>query len=320
MKLSYADVRRYDADPRTYAAPVQQLPVEGIRAPALPRSIDPAHANCDVPPGQPVNGDTTYLTVVDRKSQWQHRELDSSVYAEFGSAVTVEGMGFISQNRGGGFTLDPGHPNVLSRAASARSTPIIPAFMERGCARHIGFGIMGAANLAPLAHAQFVANFVDYGMNLQWRLWKPRVSGKKTSSGCDVSIESRVPSSTPTSNFQERGHQIAIRRPYTQEMGRPARLSCTIRKLRPTTRRPIRAPMKLGCARTAYVGTPGEWLPDLVQLHRDSSSPSGPIGVPATKNRSISRMEQAALDEERVHLFQHLVGRRNFGREARITA
>jgi gamma-glutamyltranspeptidase/glutathione hydrolase len=212
MKLAYADVRRYDADPRTYAAPVQQLLSKEYARQRF-SLIDPAHANCDVPPGQPVNGDTTYLTVVDRNgniASWIQ-----SVYAEFGSAVTVEGMGFILQNRGGGFTLDPGHPNVLAGGKRPFHT-IIPAFMERG-ARHIGFGIMGAAN-QPLAHAQFVANFVDYGMNLQAALEAPRF-GKKTSSGCVVSIESRVPSST-LQQLSERGHQIAIRRPYTQEMGR----------------------------------------------------------------------------------------------------
>jgi gamma-glutamyltranspeptidase/glutathione hydrolase len=212
MKLAYADVRRYDADPRTYDAPVKQLLSKEYARQRF-SLIDPARANCDVPPGQPVNGDTIYLTVVDRNgniASWIQ-----SVYAEFGSAVTVEGMGFILQNRGGGFTLDPGHPNVLAPGKRPFHT-IIPAFMERGT-RHIGFGIMGAAN-QPLAHAQFVSNIVDYGMNVQAALEAPRFT-KKTASGCDVSIESRVPSRT-LQQLSERGHQIAIRRPYTQEMGR----------------------------------------------------------------------------------------------------
>jgi gamma-glutamyltranspeptidase/glutathione hydrolase len=88
--------------------------------------------------------------------------------------------------------------------------------MERGD-RHIGFGIMGGAN-QPLAHAQFVSNFVDYKMNLQEALEAPRFT-KRNSTGCDVSIESRVPAKT-LQQLSERGHQIAIRREYTQEMGR----------------------------------------------------------------------------------------------------
>jgi gamma-glutamyltranspeptidase / glutathione hydrolase len=212
MKLAYADVRRYAADPRSYDAPVKELLSKEYARQRF-ALIGPAHANCDVPAGQPVGGDTTYLTVVDRDgniASWIQ-----SVYAEFGSAVTVEGMGFVLQNRGGGFTLDPGHPNVLAGGKRPFHT-IIPALMERG-SRHIGFGIMGGAN-QPLAHAQFVSNIVDYGMNVQAALEAPRFT-KKTASGCDVSIESRVPART-LQQLSERGHQIAIRREYTQEMGR----------------------------------------------------------------------------------------------------
>lgn len=212
MKLAYADVRRYDADPHTYNAPVAQL-LSKAYARKRAALIDPQHANCDVPPGQPAGSDTTYLTVVDKDgniASWIQ-----SVYSDFGSGVTVDGMGFVLQNRGGGFTLQAGHPNVLAGGKRPFHT-IIPAFMERGDV-HIGFGIMGGAN-QPLAHAQFVSNIVDYGMNLQAALEAPRFT-KRTSTGCDVSIELRVPAAT-LQQLSERGHQIAIRREYTQEMGR----------------------------------------------------------------------------------------------------
>jgi gamma-glutamyltranspeptidase / glutathione hydrolase len=212
MKLAYADVHRYDADPRTYQAPVKEL-LSKQYAHKRATLIDPAKANCEVPAGQPVKGDTTYLTVVDRNgniASWIQ-----SVYSEFASGITVEGMGFLLQNRGAGFTLEAGHPNVLAGGKRPFHT-IIPAFMERGT-KHIGFGIMGGAN-QPLAHAQFVSNIVDYGMNLQAALEAPRFT-KRNSTGCDVSIESRVPLRT-LQQLSERGHQIAIRREYTQEMGR----------------------------------------------------------------------------------------------------
>ena len=167
MKLAYADVRRYDADPRTYDVPVAQL-LSKEYARKRAALIDPNQAHCDVPAGQPVGSDTTYLTVVDKDgniASWIQ-----SVYAEFGSGVTVEGMGFLLQNRGGGFTLEPKHPNVLAGGKRPFHT-IIPAFMERGDV-HIGFGIMGGFN-QPLAHAQFVSNLVDYNMNLQAALEVP---------------------------------------------------------------------------------------------------------------------------------------------------
>jgi gamma-glutamyltranspeptidase/glutathione hydrolase len=212
MKLAYADVRRYNADPRFYRSPVDEL-LSKEYARARAKRIDPAKANGDVPAGHTIAGDTTYLTVVDRDGDivsWIQ-----SIYTGFASAVTVEGMGFLLQNRGGGFTLDPTHPNVLAGGKRPFHT-IIPGFMERGD-RHIGFGIMGGPN-QPLAHAQFVSNFVDYGMNLQAAMEAPRFT-KYTASGCDVAIESRVPVET-LRELSARGHEILVRREYTQEMGR----------------------------------------------------------------------------------------------------
>jgi gamma-glutamyltranspeptidase/glutathione hydrolase len=88
--------------------------------------------------------------------------------------------------------------------------------MERGDL-HMGFGIMGGAN-QPLAHAQFVSNFVDYGMNIQQAMEAPRFF-KAGCSGCDVAIESRVPDAT-LRRLGEMGHSITVRPEYSQEMGR----------------------------------------------------------------------------------------------------
>ena len=212
MKLSYSDVRRYAADPRDYQAPIAGL-LSKEYAKQRAAQIDPLHANGAVPAGQPSGSDTTYLTIVDRDgniASWIE-----SVYSEFGSGITCEGMGFIMQNRGGGFTLEKGHPNILAGGKRPFHT-IIPAFMERGD-QHIGFGIMGGAN-QPLAHAQFVSNLVDYGMNIQAALEAPRFT-KRSAEGNDVAIEARV-GATTLQQLSERGHEIQIRREYTQEMGR----------------------------------------------------------------------------------------------------
>src|ERR1051326_2101795 len=212
MKLSYADLLRYDADPRFSDVPVAAL-LSKNHARSRAALIDPKQANCNVEPGRPVAGDTTYLTVVDAEgniASWIQ-----SVADNFGSGVTVEGMGFLLHNRGWGFPLEPGHPDILAGGKRPFHT-IIPGFMERGD-EHIGFGIMGGAN-QPLAHAQFVSNLVDYGMNVQAALEAPRFT-KKTPTGCDVLIEDRVPLPT-LQQPSERGHEIRIRRAYTQEMGR----------------------------------------------------------------------------------------------------
>jgi gamma-glutamyltranspeptidase / glutathione hydrolase len=212
MKLAYADVRRYNADPHSADIPVAQL-LSKDYAKKRADLIDPKKALCDVPNGDPIGSNTTYLTVVDKDgniASWIE-----SVYSEFGSGLTAEGMGFIMQNRGALFTLDSKSPNVLAGGKRPFHT-IIPAFMERGD-EHIGFGIMGGAN-QPLAHAQFASNVIDYGMNIQAALEAPRFT-KLNAAGCDVSIEARVPAAT-LQQLSERGHEIRIRREYTQEMGR----------------------------------------------------------------------------------------------------
>ena len=58
----------------------------------------------------------------------------------------------------------------------------------------IAFGIMGGWNQSQ-AHAQFVSNIVDFGMNMQAALDMPRFS-KVTFEGCDVNLESRIPEAT----------------------------------------------------------------------------------------------------------------------------
>ena len=212
MKLAYSDLHRYNADPRSHDVPVAAL-LSKDYARKRAALIDPNKANCGVTAGQPIGSDTTYLTVADREGNivsWIQ-----SIYSQFGSGVAVKGMGFELHNRGAGFTLDPASPNVLAGGKRPFHT-IIPAFLERGDV-HIGFGIMGGAN-QPLAHAQFVSNLVDYGMNIQQALESPRFT-KNSAAGCELSIEGRVPASA-LAELSKLGHKPTVRREYTQEMGR----------------------------------------------------------------------------------------------------
>ena len=212
MKLAYADLGRYNGDPR-----FAKIPVQGILSKDYAREraklIDPAKANCDVAPGAPPMSDTTYLSVVDREGNIV--SLIQSNYEAFGSGIAVRGMGFMLQDRGALFSLDPASPNALAPRKRPFHT-IIPAFMEHGD-QHIGFGIMGGAN-QPLAHAQFVSNVVDYNMNIQAAMENARftVSPKR---GCNIVIESRV---TPEvrQKLSAMGHQLDVRREYSTAMGR----------------------------------------------------------------------------------------------------
>ena len=211
MKLAYADLERYNADPRFANVPVRGL-LSKEYAKERAKLIDPDHANCDVAYGTP-SSDTTYLTAVDRDGNIV--SLIQSNYEGFGSGITVKGMGFVLQDRGALFSLDPKSPNVLAPRKRPFHT-IIPAFMERGD-QHIGFGIMGGAN-QPLAHAQFVSDVADYGMNLQQALENARFT-VHPDRGCNIIIESRVKPDV-LDKLSGMGHQLHVDKEYSTHMGR----------------------------------------------------------------------------------------------------
>jgi len=213
MKLAYADLYRYNADPRFAKVPVQGLL---SRAYAAQRAalINPSKANCNPGPGSPATSDTVYLAAVDKDGNIA--SLIQSNYAGFGSGVVVNGMGFALQNRGALFVLDPSHPNALQPRKRPFHT-IIPAFMEQRDL-HIGFGIMGGPN-QPLAHAQFVSNLVDYGMNIQAAVEAPRFTVTGNTVSCDMLIESRVKPEVLQA-LRDKGHNLAVHKEYTALMGR----------------------------------------------------------------------------------------------------
>ena len=213
MKLAYADLYRYNADPRFAKVPVKGLLSKEYSAQRA-ALIDPNKANCNPGPGNPATSDTTYLSVVDKDGNIA--SLIQSNYSGFGSGVVVNGMGFALQNRGALFVLDRKHPNALEPRKRPFHT-IIPAFMERGDV-HIGFGIMGGPN-QPLAHAQFVSNLVDYAMNIQGALEAPRFTVRENQITCDIFIESRVKPDVLQA-LRDKGHKLTVRKEYTSLMGR----------------------------------------------------------------------------------------------------
>ena len=211
-KLAYADLVKYIGEPRGQQLPVNEL-LSKERAAERAKRIDPDHANCDVSAGSlPGRGDTTYLTAVDREGNMV--SLIQSNYSEFGSGIVAEGTGFALHNRGALFTLDTSSPNALASRKRPLHT-IIPAFAEKGDTR-MAFGIMGGWNQSQ-AHAQFIANVVDYKMNIQAAVEAPRFT-KRTFSGCDVQMENRIPQKT-RDELMAKGHKILVMGTYSAAMG-----------------------------------------------------------------------------------------------------
>jgi gamma-glutamyltranspeptidase/glutathione hydrolase len=212
-KLAYADLLRYVGDPR-----FSKIPIAGLLSPEYAgqraKLIDIAKANCSVAAGTPPekDGDTTYLTAVDQQGNMV--SLIQSNYSEFGSRLVAGDTGFVLQNRGALFNLEPGSPDELAGHKRPLHT-IIPAFMSKGDIR-IAFGIMGGFNQAQ-AHAQFVSNIVDFGMNIQQALEAPRFD-KYTFGGCDLEMEDRIPAEVRAA-LLSRGHQISVPGAYAAIMG-----------------------------------------------------------------------------------------------------
>jgi gamma-glutamyltranspeptidase/glutathione hydrolase len=218
-KLAYADMLRHVADPGFSDVPVAaMLRKEYARERAS--LIDDRRARSRVDPGSPElagslareGGDTIYLSVVDRAGNMV--SLIQSNFASFGSGIVAEGTGFPLQNRGALFTLERTHPNVLAPRKRPLHT-IIPALMSNGPTR-IAFGIMGGWNQSQ-AHAQFVSNIVDRGMNIQAALEAARFT-KLSFEGNDVAVEQRIPESIRR-ELAARGHELEVQGDFCSFMG-----------------------------------------------------------------------------------------------------
>ena len=207
-KLAFADLIRYVGDPRFSDVPVQSL-LSKRHASDRAKLIDMKKAACSVQPSRlegltnSEGNDTIYISAIDKEGNIA--SLIQSNYGGFGSGLVPPGTGFMLQNRGALFTLEENHPNTLEPRKRPLHT-IIPAFMQKDGVR-IGFGIMGGFN-QPQAHAQFVANIADFGLNIQEALEAGRFT-KATFDGCDVNIEALVPEDV-CKELSALGHELTI--------------------------------------------------------------------------------------------------------------
>ena len=108
-------------------------------------------------------GDTIYLTAAD--SDGNVVSFIQSLFGSFGAGFVAGETGITLHNRGSGFTLTPGHPNQIGPHKRPLHT-LVPAMIMKDGKPWVSFGVMGGDNQAQ-AHAQIVANFVDFGMHVQ---------------------------------------------------------------------------------------------------------------------------------------------------------
>ena len=156
-------------------------------------------------------GDTIYLTVADKYGNMV--SLIQSNYRGMGSGIVPDNSGFMLQDRGEMFSMDPNHKNSLIGGKRPFHT-IIPAFITKDNEPYISFGLMGGA-MQPQGHAQIVINLIDFDMNLQEAGDAPRIrhmgssepTGEVMEDGGYLTLESGF--STDTRNqLTELGHTL----------------------------------------------------------------------------------------------------------------
>ena len=212
-KLAYADMIRYDADPR-----FAKIPVEGLRSKefgaARAKLIDPAKANCSVEAGVPpgVDNGTTYLSVVDRDGNmvsstpsggWLH------------SSPVIPELGFCLGTRAQMFWLEEGHPASLAPGKRPRST-LTPTLALRDGEPYLAWGSPGGDQQDQWI-AQFFLRHVHANMNLQEAIDAPAWHSehfpasfwpRQARPGVMV-VEQRVPEATVT-DLRARGHEVEV--------------------------------------------------------------------------------------------------------------
>ena len=199
MKAAFADVYRYVADPDAMRPVTADhlLDASYLKQRASQISRDTAthfHA------GEPPSGGTIYLTTADANGMMV--SYIQSNYMGFGSGVVAPDLGISLQNRGAGFVLEAGHPNLVSPAKRPFQT-IIPGFLMRKTQPQMSFGVMGG-NMQPQGHMQTVSRMVDHNQNPQAACDAPRWRVHK---GMTIDLEAQMESSVSDA-LKKRGHDI----------------------------------------------------------------------------------------------------------------
>ncbi len=212
-KLSFEDRAKFYADPAFGELPIKTLVSKAYgkkRAKLIgERAAKVVDAGLN-------HGDTIYLTTAD--SDGNMVSLIQSNYRGMGSGVVVPGLGFVFQDRGQLFSMDPKHANAYAPGKRPFQT-IIPAFVTKNKKPFMSFGVMGGA-MQPQGHVQVLVNIVDYGMNIQEAGDVPRWqhfgstepthnSDDRLTDGGYIEVESGIPYQVVRA-LMAKGHKVRL--------------------------------------------------------------------------------------------------------------
>src|SRR5256714_4860793 len=212
-KIAWADRAKFYADPAFTKIPLAGLLSKDYAAERR-RLIDPNKASRKIAPGNPPlkDGDTIYMCTADDEGNMV--SLIQSNYRGMGSGIVVPGLGFMFQDRGELFSMEPGHANVYAPGKRPFHT-IIPGFVMKNGKPWEAFGVIGGG-MQPQGHVQVLINQIDFGLNVQEAgdasRWQHEGDNEPTCEkmnehGGYVNLESGIPMETQRELFK-RGHDV----------------------------------------------------------------------------------------------------------------
>ena len=202
MKLAFADVYQYVADPRSMEVTPEQM-LDPAYLAQRAKLINPNKAtHFDF--GLPQSGGTIYLSATDE--QGRMISFIQSNYMGFGSGVVVPDWGVSLQNRGFGFSMDPQSANVVAGGKRPFHT-IIPAFLTRQegnvAVPQMSFGVMGG-DMQPQGHLQTILRMLSYRQQPQAACDAPRW---KVNRDFSLDVESNM-NATTVQGLSNLGHTL----------------------------------------------------------------------------------------------------------------
>lgn len=244
MKLAFADVYKYVAEPSSMEVSVDQMLDDSYLA-SRAKLIDMKKAQ-DFGAGNPVKGGTIYLTAADEDGMMV--SFIQSNYMGFGSGCVEPEFGISLQNRGHAFSLQAGVNQVAPGKRPFHT--IIPAFLTKtvgpsdaqwesvkhlvsGPEGHSGFrspegaplqpsvtlpvmsyGVMGA-NMQPQGHMQTLVRMLDYQQSPQAACDAPRW---RYNAGFEINVEASMNPQT-VQGLADRGHRMEVINDSYQDFG-----------------------------------------------------------------------------------------------------
>jgi len=212
MKLAFADVYRYVAEPSAMEVTPQQM-LDPAYLASRAKLIDMKKAQ-DFGAGNPVKGGTIYLTAADEDGMMV--SFIQSNYMGFGSGCVEPEFGISLQNRGHGFSLDASALNPANLVAPGKRPfhTIIPAFLTQNGQPVMSYGVMGA-NMQPQGHMQTLVRMLDYRQNPQAACDAPRW---RYNAGLEINVEAAMRAET-VQGLAQRGHVMEVINDSYQDFG-----------------------------------------------------------------------------------------------------